>query len=259
MQESIVILFDVHYFPSQALRLGTELAISFDKSVSLLSLASNTQAMTDSANIQLEWKKKYKTPFLTHCLVGTLSDLPTILSNMEASILIIDLTQKAHFYHILSLLKACRDLRIPYIFIKEAFSHVSLKTWLIPISFLPEEKEKGVIAAAFGRRQESSFDLLVANDFGTRAALNANAIQTLLTKFAIPFRVTKGQKDSFSIQQEAVRRASQGEADAVILTASREYGLDDLIFGPPEQRIIAKSRVPLLFLNPRSDLHVLCG
>jgi nucleotide-binding universal stress UspA family protein len=187
-----------------------------------------------------------------------LSSLSAILKEIEAAMLIIPLAKEKH-YRIMPLLRACRDLRIPYIFTKEETAYSSLKRWLVPVGFLPEEKEKGVIASSFARFHGSSVDLLLANDYGTRAARNADAIQTLLAKFSVPFQLIHGQKDSFGIQQEAVRRASQGEADAVILTASREYGLDDLIFGPPEHKMIAKSRVPLLILNPRDDLYLLCG
>ena len=48
------------------------------------------------------------------------------------------------------------------------------------------------------------------------------------------------------------------DADIAIITASREYGLDDIIFGPKELHIIKKSEIPLMVLNPRGDLYVLC-
>ncbi len=259
MKGSIVILCDVRYFPTQAFRLALEVANSFDKPLCLLSLASNAKDVIDIEPIHLQWKRQNEQPFLTHCALGSLSSLSTVLSEMEAVMLIMSLTQKVHSYRIMPLLRACRDLRIPYVFTKEEISPSSLKRWLVPVSFLPEEKEKGVIASSFARFHGSSVDLLLANDYGTRAASNLDAIQSLFSKFSVSYQIVKGVKDSFSIQQEAVKRASRGEADGVILTASREYGLDDLIFGPPERKMIATSRVPLLFLNPRSDLYVLCG
>jgi hypothetical protein len=259
MKNSIVILCDVRHFPTQAFHLGQDVAHSFDKSVCLLSLALDEKEANDITTMHLEWKQQNETFILTHCTLGTLSVLSTILSDMEAAILIIPLVKGTCFYRIMPLLRACRGLRIPYVFTKEEISPLLLKRWLIPVGFLPEEKEKGVIASSFARFHGSSINLLLANDYGTRAVRNADAIQTLLAKFSIPFQIIQGQKDSFGIQQEAVRRASQGEADGVILIASREYGLDDLIFGPPERKMIVKSRVPLLLLNPRSDLYVLCG
>jgi len=259
MKDSIVLLCDVRYFPNHAFRLAEELAKSFHKPLCLLSLASNLKDVKDIEAIHLEWKQQNAQPFLTHCVRSPLSALSTILSDMEATMLFMSLTKNTHLYRIMPLLRACRDLRIPYIFTKEEIPPSSLKRWLVPVSFLLEEKEKGVIASSFARFHGSSVDLLLANDYGTRAARNAEAIQGLLSKFSVSYQAMKGQKDSFTIQQEAVKRASQGEADGVILTASREYGVDDLIFGPPERKMIVTSRVPLLFLNPRSDLYTLCG
>ena len=259
MKDSIVILCDARSFPAQAFRLALEMAKSFYKPLCLLSLASNVKDVDDIESIHLQWRQQNEYLFLTHCVMGPLSALPTILSEMEAAMLVMSLIQKKHFYHIMPLLRACRDLRIPYIFTKEEISPSSLKRLLVPVSFLPEEKEKGVIASSFVRFHGSSVNFLLANDYGTRAARNLDAIRDLFSRFSVSCQVIKGEKDSFNIQQEAVKRASEGGADGVILTASREYGVDDLIFGPPERKMIATSRVPLLFLNPRSDLYVLCG
>ncbi len=259
MKDSIVILCDVRYFPKHTFYLAEEVAKSFHKPLCLLSLASDVKDVKAVEAIHLEWKQQNVQPFLTLCTLNPLSALSTILSDMEAAMLFVPLIKNAHSYHIMPLLRACRGLRIPYIFTKEENPPSSLKRWLVPVSFLPEEKEKGVIASSFARFHGSSVDLLLANDYGTRAVRNAEAIQGLLSKFSVPYQTIKGQKDSFAIQQEAVKRASQGEADGVLLTASREYGVDDLIFGPPERKMIITSRVPLLFLNPRSDLYILCG
>lgn len=259
MQESFTILCDVRYFPEQAFRLATEWSKAFNKPISFLSLASNEQELAKMKSVYQEWEQEKNLSFLTYCRVGELSSLSSLLDELNLAILIIPLAKQTRFYRVMPLLSACRDLRIPYAFIKEEFTFLSCKKWLIPVNFLPEEKEKGVIASSFGRFYASSFDILLANDYGSRAACNAEAIQTLLTKFSIPYHLSKGRKDSFGIQQEAVMRASQGEADIVVLTASREYGLDDLLFGPPERKMIVNSRVPLLMLNPRDDLYVLCG
>ncbi|MBB3187263.1 universal stress protein [Microbacter margulisiae] len=259
MQESFTILCDVRYFPEQAFRLATEWSKAFNKPISLLSLVSDEQERSGVESVHRKWKQEKEDVFLTYCKTGSLPFLSLILNELDVAILIIPLAKQTRFYRVMPLLSACRDLRMPYVFIKEGFSLIACRRWLIPVGFLPEEKEKGVIASSFGRFYPSSFDILLANDYGPRAARNAEAIQTLLTKFSIPYRLSKGRKDSFGIQQEAVMRASQGEADIVVLTASREYGLDDLLFGPPERKMIVNSRVPLLILNPRDDLYVLCG
>jgi len=60
------------------------------------------------------------------------------------------------------------------------------------------------------------------------------------------------------ISKEATDRQKDFLSDMIMLTASRDYGLDDLIFGPPERHVITRSNVPVMLTNPRGDLFDLC-
>jgi len=44
----------------------------------------------------------------------------------------------------------------------------------------------------------------------------------------------------------------------IIVSASRDYGLDDILFGPKEYHVVKKSDIPVLLVNPRGDLYALC-
>ena len=68
----------------------------------------------------------------------------------------------------------------------------------------------------------------------------------------------KASTDSFSVEKEAVARAQREGYGVVIISASRDYGLDDLLLGPKELHLVRKSTVPLLLVNPRGDLYTLC-
>lgn len=59
------------------------------------------------------------------------------------------------------------------------------------------------------------------------------------------------------MEREAAAWAQQN-ADLTIVSASREYGLDDLIFGSKERKILEKTTQPMLLVNPRGDLYALC-
>ena len=66
------------------------------------------------------------------------------------------------------------------------------------------------------------------------------------------------RKDSFKLTQEAAERQRDFQHDLLILTASRDYGLDDILFGPPERKAIQRALVPVMLVNPREDLFSLC-
>ncbi len=155
-------------------------------------------------------------------------------------------------------LNYCRDLRVPYIFFNESFPVLNLSKVLVPVGFLVEEYEKAQFASAFGRFCDSEITLLLANDYGSKAATTAEKMQELFRKFNLNFSQQKAKSDSFKLDREAVKLAEEKQFGIVLVSASRDYGLDDLIFGPKEYHLIRRSAVPLLLVNPRGDLYTLC-
>ena len=174
-------------------------------------------------------------------------------------------------------LNDCRDERRPYVFITDTMNNVEFNTSssplgggregasiLVPISFLEEEVYKSEICTYLARKTGAEILLLLANDYGSKAKQNLDKIITHIEKVKertgedIRYRVLQAKKNSFSLAKEAVERQSEWKNDLLILTASREYGLDDILFGPPERHAIARSRVPVMLINPRPDLFSLC-
>ena len=129
---------------------------------------------------------------------------------------------------------------------------------LVPVSFLEEEYEKAQFATAFGRFCRATITILLAKDYGSKARVTAEKMTTLFEKFDLKVTREQGAKDSFKIEYEAIEKAMHESFGIVLITASRDYGLDDILFGPKELHLIQKSTVPLLIVNPRGDLYALC-
>lgn len=176
-------------------------------------------------------------------------------------------------------LDACREERRPYVITTPnslIASSPSLPTKgelegaltsiLVPITMLEEEVYKAEICTYLARKTGAHLILLRANDYGSKAKQNTQRIITHIQTIAertgetITYeeRVAKG--DSFHIHKELHRYpiTDNRYPDLILLTASREYGLDDWLFGPPEQYVIRKSPVPVMLVNPRADLFSLC-
>ncbi len=183
--------------------------------------------------------------------------LSAICEEVEASFLII---QQANGQGklIRSLLKDCRELRIPYLFYKDSFPALDLTKVILPVGFLEEELEKAQFAAAFGRFCGSEIKMLLANDYGSKAANNAEKMQSLFDKFDFSYTLDKATKDSFKVEAESIEVAQREGAGLIIVSASRDYGLDDILFGPKEYHVLKKSEIPVLLVNPRGDLYALC-
>jgi hypothetical protein len=183
------------------------------------------------------------------------SALSEICEELEASFLFIQMTDNKQ---IRQHLKACRELRIPYLYFKDSFHQLNLEKVILPIGFLEEELEKAQFASAFGRFCGSEINMLLANDYGSKAAVNAEKMKSLFDKFDFRYSLEKATKDSFKVEQEAVQVAEKEDAGLIIVSASRDYGLDDILFGPKEYHVIKKSKLPVLLVNPRGDLYALC-
>ena len=177
-------------------------------------------------------------------------------------------------------LDACREERRPYLVIKdncsaqqsccsEVQNGSTLSSILVPVTMLEEEVYKAEICTYLARKTGAHLILLRANDYGSKAKRNTQRIITHIQTIAertgetITYeeRVAKG--DSFHIHKELHTYTSLPFREGtgvglIILTASREYGLDDWLFGPPEQYVIRKSEVPVMLVNPRADLFSLC-
>jgi len=161
-------------------------------------------------------------------------------------------------------LNACREERRPYVFVTGTMTVKPLRRLLVPVSMLEEETYKAEICTYLARKTGAHIILLQANDYGSHAQQNVNRIVTHIRAVAersgidISYEVVKARKDSFSLMREASERQRDFRHDLLILTASRDYGLDDILFGPPERHAIRKALVPVMLVNPREDLFSLC-
>lgn len=166
------------------------------------------------------------------------------------------------------LLNECREERRPYVFITSTMTIKPLRRLLVPVSMLEEETYKAEISTYIARKTGAHIILLQANDYGSHARQNVNRIVTYIEKAnerlkktdqpPITYEIVMARKDSFALTQEAGERQRDFQHDLLILTASRDYGLDDILFGPPERKAIQHALVPVMLVNPREDLFSLC-
>ena len=161
-------------------------------------------------------------------------------------------------------LNESREERRPYVFVTNTMNIKPLRRLLVPVSMLEEETYKAEICTYLARKTGAHIILLQANDYGSHARQNVNRIVTHIKAVAeksgenISYEVCMARKHSFGLVREASERQRDFQHDLLILTASRDYGLDDILFGPPERKAIQRALVPVMLINPREDLFSLC-
>ncbi len=237
----------------QLLHSASQLASQLQKSYGILCLVDTDERVLEREN---ELKQTFPNTQIT-VRNSNATSLSVICDELDASFLFVQLYEN-NSKSIRYSLNICRDLRIPYLLFKDSFAHLDVSKVILPIGFLEEELEKAQFASAFGRFCNSAIIMLLANDYGSKAAINAEKMKLLFDKFSFQYTIEKGKKDSFKVEKEAIQVAEKEQAGILIVSASREYGLDDLIFGPKEFHVVKKSPVPVLLVNPRGDLYALC-
>ncbi len=176
------------------------------------------------------------------------------LEQYDTSLLIIELADRKKVQKRLNI---CRSLRIPYLFVPSDMPF-DLQRVSLPCSFLVEDKEKLLFASALGRFCKTEILIYHPKDYGDKAKETIAQAKTLFDSFGIKYKERQGKKGSFGIDKEAVKNVVYDGSQLVIVSASRQYGLDDIIFGSKEKQILQNTKRAIMLVNPRADLYMLC-
>jgi hypothetical protein len=188
--------------------------------------------------------------------LSDLDNINTLIENKDAALLIIGLNSNKEIQNYLN---KCRELRIPYIFVKnEIPNNFNIDNILLPVTNLEEEREKGPFTSSFARHFGCPITIYQPNDYGSKAAINIESMKILFDSFSLKYIIKKGDKDSNDIELEAGLLNKNNQNTILMISASRDYGLDDIIFGPKERKIIKNTNIPTMLINPRGDLYALC-
>lgn len=263
LKQQIFLAASPDFFPNTGYEMAKQLAKAYNKDICFLGICFGKKELDDSyASIFGQWVKEHEGDCdgfgLTYKVLTPIDDFTETIEATEASMLIFQLSESKPFRKIQPLLDISRNLRIPYFFVKEG-QKIGFDRILVPVGFLMEEREKGPFSSSFGRFFDSEILLMPAKDYGSKARENTNSIKTLIEKSEIKNQEIAATKDSFKVELEAAELASGMDVSLLMISASRDYGLDDIIFGPKERKVINQSTVPVMVINPRGDLYALCG
>lgn len=262
--EHIFVFASHEAYPEKAVDLALHLSKGYDKPICFLSyldkkIKASKEEIVDVHKVWVEeLTPKCENAVESHIL-DSKDDFHLFMEKAEASMVVFQLSENAGYNQVKPFLKISRELRVPYIFTKPYFAPVNLSKVLVPVTFLVEDREKGPFSSSLGRFFGSKLLMMPAKDYGSKAKQHTDAICTLLEKFSLDYEFVEATKDSFKVELEANQRSAELGAGMVLISASREYGLDDIIFSPKELASINQASVPVMLINPRADLYVLCG
>lgn len=216
-----------------------------------------TTTLSDTLNLwaeRLSEAFRHQTEIIIYNSIDNNERFAADAEQSDASLVLIELADRKKIQPLLNL---CSGLRIPYLFVPSD-TPFDAKKITMPITFLVEDKEKVPFASAFGRFLGSEILIYKPKDYGDKAQTTINQAKTLFDSFSLKYTVRQAKKGSYDVEKEATLNAVEDGASIVIISASREYGLDDIVFGPKERKILKATSVPVMLINPRADLYALC-
>lgn len=157
-----------------------------------------------------------------------------------------------------------RSSPIPFLFLDDHSDRLSsFKRVLVPVDMRKQNKGSLLWSAYFGRHLQSEVIAIGANDKSKDARKSVTAhllsFKNHLTKTGVVHKIYKGSKSSLAVQQEAFETAQELGADLLILLGSSYVTWLDLMIGLPEEKILNKAKdLPVLIVNPKRDIYLLC-
>ncbi len=155
-------------------------------------------------------------------------------------------------------LKVIVGSKIPFFVVQDKPTDTDVKRIVFPVDFKTENKEKLFWADYLSKFLDTKVYLLSSSTkdgvIEPRTKANLVFCKKFLEEKGIDYELSLSEgKGSFS--QETINFADNIDAAAVIIMTTRDIAFHDYILGANEQQIIANSsKVPVMVINPRTDL-----
>jgi nucleotide-binding universal stress UspA family protein len=160
-------------------------------------------------------------------------------------------------------LKVIEGSKVPFLVVQKEPIRESYGKVVFPVDFSVENKEKLRWANYLSRYYKSSVHLFVQSATEQTLLKKTKANVLFAKKYfeenLIYSDITLSKK-SLGFAQETIKFAQEIDADIILIMTTKDINFTDYVFGATEQQIIANSaKIPVLCVNPRTDLKKLGG
>lgn len=226
------------------------------------------------------WKNKAQKSQIQEKIYLTTRNLKTNLPGMQISSLLLPdslrdnmdklvndynaVLMVLHQTEIKHLLKAFRESSIPFLFVNGSLPEfLQYKNVLVPVDYRKASKETSLWASYFGRFNRSQIQLIYTQETNrdqfNLMMRNVNFFKKFLSSLNVRHQLIAGKSSSWGILDETLVRANEWKGDSMIFSGSSSITLIDLLIGLPEKRIVGKAgSLPVMLINPRKDICMMC-
>ena len=159
-------------------------------------------------------------------------------------------------------IKFIRQSRFPVMTVTFSYPDATYyKHIMLPLDIERQNKEKALWAGYFSRFYGSVIHILYPKykDEGLAKLVYDNVafVEKLYENLEITYEKHETEPKNY-LDAYALEFAPQVKAGASVIMMTRYYTLGDVLTGPRERKIIGKTSIPILCINQRDDLYVLC-
>jgi hypothetical protein len=161
-------------------------------------------------------------------------------------------------------LKAFRESTIAFLFVNGSVpEYLRYKNILVPVDCRKASKEASLWPSYLGRFNQSMVHLVYSKETDPDQEKilknNLSFIQKFFSNLNVRHRLIAGKSSSWGIFNETLNHAPDWNGDVMSFAGSTYISLIDLIIGLPEEKIVRKAgNLPILIINPRKDVCILC-
>lgn len=280
-KQQIIVPFDFSVAANNALLCARSLATLFSCEISILHFTGSKKNSTRNSNHdQAGLKRK-----LSQLASSVMAEQPTIVNVYLLEGKVAEMIRKTYeklnaiavvaglnsqhdhscYFTPGSLVTDYRDLRIPIIVVHDVlprpgfFEHI-----IMPVDFKRESKEKAVWGGYISKLKQSSVTIVVRDYhdeyFSASLRNNMALIFKLYENLEVNYQLVREKNIRVAVDKYAIEYAWLNRGDLIVVMATPEVAVDDLLFGFPEKKIVNnKYKLPVMLINPREDLYIPCG
>lgn len=154
--------------------------------------------------------------------------------------------------------------RTPFIMCPLRTASHSYKNIAISVSYHRQEKEKILWASYLGRINNSRISVIIPNArdgfFATGIRSNLMVLKKLYTNLSLEFELLIQKTNVHHIHEAAMDWSSEHRMGAYLMLTTSKLDIFDVLSGSVEKNAcLHPSGIPVLCINPRDDLYVLCN
>jgi nucleotide-binding universal stress UspA family protein len=279
-KQQVLVPYDFSEASENALIYGIELARLFRCEVSIIHAISKkhmdktpekaeADAKADLITISNNIISKHHLLVNVYVFQGEVHDLINKFYEKINAIAVIaglnSTKKKNHYFTAGKLVTDYRNLRVPLVVVhdimprKTMYSHI-----ILPLDFNRESKEKSAWAGHISTLNKSKVRILIRayKDAYFAASLRNNLVlvKKLYKNLEVDYDIIKEPDITVDIDKYALEYAWLNNADLLVIMATKDIAVDDLLLGLKEKKIIDnKYKLPVMLINPRDDLYLPCG